>query len=386
MIRRFLQLFLLMAASCGLLSAQQVQKPLSNQDVIDMVKAALPTSTILGAIQANPTAFDVSAAGLIKLKKAGVTQRVMDAMLTASKQGGAAAQETTMPAATPRTSDPSAATQPAWPYGQMPTGTTTSSAPGGMGVAGNPSSFPPSGAAPVVGQASVAFVQGGARQEIPPDRTQLAETKNKPTSMTSLAADSTLGQALQGGVSSLVTQAAMHTSSAAANTSLNEAQTIFSSVLSHRKPTVTYVWALSGPNSATTTATNLPTLAVDFSTVMGVKPDEFEPAIVKLTPAQGTYRIVAATQGKEDAKSNSSVDWQMYSGFLEDRVTVQGQRQGPGKYQITPMNPLWPGEYAVVLRPVSKSKKFSGGDVARSQGDGFLFDSAWSFQVIAQAR
>jgi hypothetical protein len=40
-----------------------------------------------------------------------------------------------------------------------------------------------------------------------------------------------------------------------------------------------------------------------------------------------------------------------------------------------------PGEYAVVLRPVSKTKKFSGGDVARAQGDGLIFDAAWTFQV-----
>jgi len=378
-----MQLFLLMATS-GLAVALQGQKSLTNQDVIDMVKAALPTSTILGAIQANPTAFDVSATGLIKLKKAGVGQRVMDAMLTASKQGGAAMPGTALPVATPGIPDSRGASQPAWSPGQMPTGTPTPGTPGAIVPAGGSPNFTASGAAPVAGQASVAFVQGAVRQEIPPDRTQLAETKNKPTSMTGLAADSTLRQALQGGVSSIVSQAAMHTNSAAANTSLSEAQTIFSGVLSHRKPTVTYVWALSGPSSATLSPTNLPTLAVDYSTVMGVKPDEFEPAIVKLTPAQGTYRIVGATQGKEDAKSNSSTDWQIYSGFLEDRINVQGQRQGAGKYQITPMNPLWPGEYAVVLRPVSKNKKFSGGDVARSQGDGFLFDAAWSFQVVAQ--
>jgi hypothetical protein len=38
-----------------------------------------------------------------------------------------------------------------------------------------------------------------------------------------------------------------------------------------------------------------------------------------------------------------------------------------------------------VLRPVSKTKKFSGADVARGQGDGFVFGVVWSFQIaIAQ--
>ena len=44
------------------------------------------------------------------------------------------------------------------------------------------------------------------------------------------------------------------------------------------------------------------------------------------------------------------------------------------------------GEYAVVLRPISKSKKFSGGDVARAQGDGMVFDSVWSFQIPQGAK
>ena len=54
---------------------------------------------------------------------------------------------------------------------------------------------------------------------------------------------------------------------------------------------------------------------------------------------------------------------------------------GPGQYQISSVTPLLPGEYGIVLRPVSKDKKFSGGDVARAQGDGLMFDAAWSFQV-----
>ena len=42
---------------------------------------------------------------------------------------------------------------------------------------------------------------------------------------------------------------------------------------------------------------------------------------------------------------------------------------------------LAPGEYAVVLRPISKGKKFSGAEVVQNQGPGLLFNSAWSFTV-----
>src|SRR2546422_10637783 len=64
--------------------AQQNGKPLTNQDVISMVKNLLPESVILSAIKTNDTDFDVSANGLISLKKAGVTAKVMEAMLAAA--------------------------------------------------------------------------------------------------------------------------------------------------------------------------------------------------------------------------------------------------------------------------------------------------------------
>ena len=112
-----------------------------------------------------------------------------------------------------------------------------------------------------------------------------------------------------------------------------------------------------------------------FFSCLGVPPDDYAPAIVKLTPAQNTCRILGATQGKEDIRSSPAADWQIYSNFLEERVNTQVQKFSPGKYKISPASELAAGEYGVVLRPVSKSKNFSGGDVARAQGDGLMFDA-----------
>jgi hypothetical protein len=119
--------------------------------------------------------------------------------------------------------------------------------------------------------------------------------------------------------------------------------------------------------------------------VTGVNSDEFEPVIVKVTPAQSSCRIVGATEGKEDVTSNPAADWQIYSSFLEERVAVKSQKLAKGQYQVAPASALMPGEYAVVLRPVSKSKKFAGGEVARGQGDGLMFDAAWSFRIADDA-
>jgi hypothetical protein len=104
-----------------------------------------------------------------------------------------------------------------------------------------------------------------------------------------------------------------------------------------------------------------------------------------LTPSQNSYRIVGATQGKENMQSDNAADWEIYSSFLEDKVALNSQKLNPGRYQVSPTAPLLAGEYAIVLRPASKSKKFSGGDVARAQGDGFMFDAVWSFQIADSA-
>ncbi len=70
-------------------SAQSQKKPsLTNQDIVRMVKDKFSDSTIVKAIEANHTAFDVSATALIALKDSGVSQTVIEAMLAASTPKG----------------------------------------------------------------------------------------------------------------------------------------------------------------------------------------------------------------------------------------------------------------------------------------------------------
>lgn len=72
---------LLSLALAAAVSAQTAPKPLSNEDVVKMVAAGLPESTIVQVIQKGPTAFDTSPDALIKLKQQGVTPAMMEAML-----------------------------------------------------------------------------------------------------------------------------------------------------------------------------------------------------------------------------------------------------------------------------------------------------------------
>ena len=349
------------------------QKIMTNADVIKMVQSKLPESVIRNAIQSKPSKFKTSASDLIELQKAGATEAEMNAIMAAASSQA----QPTAAAAPPVPLPASASSQvPAPAQGPaVPAGSSAAAAGKGSSTAPALSRLP-----------RVTLIAAGSSQDLPLEKTQLAQTKTKPTSMTSLAGDTAVTQAFQVGIGTATTSVASHIRSAAGNSSVQQAGTIFSGIMTHRKPIVTYVWGVPNPASANVLQTVSPAFAIDFSRMPGVKPDDYDPAIVKLTPAQNTCRIVGATQGKQDASSDPAADWQIYSHFLEERVPSQAEKLAPGKYKLSPASELPPGEYAVVFRPTSKSKGFVGGDVARGQGDGLMFDAVWSFQIADSAQ
>ncbi len=154
-------LAVLVIAGCPAFFGQAAKKPLTNADVIKMVKGGLPESVVVSAIQAGPAKFDVSPDGLIALHKAGVTQGEMDAIMAAS--GHPPAGATTPPPAPAAAAPAEANAAPPAPKGHMP---------------------------------QVSVVKGGALVKMPLEKTQVAQTKTKPTSMKTLAADSAVTQGI----------------------------------------------------------------------------------------------------------------------------------------------------------------------------------------------
>jgi hypothetical protein len=74
--------------------AQGATKPLTNDDVVTLAKAGLGEDTIIAAIQAQDSNFDISVPALLKLKQDGVTTQVLGAMVAAmGKQRPAAASQ-----------------------------------------------------------------------------------------------------------------------------------------------------------------------------------------------------------------------------------------------------------------------------------------------------
>lgn len=83
--KKILYVGLLLAAFC--LSASQniraQEETMTNGEVVSLVKAGLNQSIIVNKIRASKTNFDLSTDGLIALKKAGVSDAVVTAMLEA---------------------------------------------------------------------------------------------------------------------------------------------------------------------------------------------------------------------------------------------------------------------------------------------------------------
>ena len=117
--RKFALIVAIVLGLCGSASLEaqeyptriQIKRILVNRDIVQMVRAKVSESTILEAINASPTNFDISGIGIAALKSAGVAETIIKAMITASSAPKAAVQIT--PAQVPaRPNNPAPRTDP----------------------------------------------------------------------------------------------------------------------------------------------------------------------------------------------------------------------------------------------------------------------------------
>jgi hypothetical protein len=80
----FAALVCLAVASIGSPALATEQKPITNGDVVELTKSRIGDSIIVGTIEHGPTNFDLSPAALVKLKQAGVSDAVIQAMVDSS--------------------------------------------------------------------------------------------------------------------------------------------------------------------------------------------------------------------------------------------------------------------------------------------------------------
>jgi hypothetical protein len=84
MLCKILLLIVVSSVPSGFLIAQETQRTLTNADVVEMFKSGIGEQTIILMIQKGQTKFDTSPEAIIELKKAGVADSVLNAMLNAS--------------------------------------------------------------------------------------------------------------------------------------------------------------------------------------------------------------------------------------------------------------------------------------------------------------
>ncbi len=80
------------------------QEVLTNDSVVQMIKAGLPESVVIAKIRSTATKFDLKTESLVNLKKAGVSDRVLEAMMAPGSPATGAQ------AAAPAAAAPAAAT------------------------------------------------------------------------------------------------------------------------------------------------------------------------------------------------------------------------------------------------------------------------------------
>ena len=88
-------------ADHGVLVAQAPGKPkaISKEEIIKMSKAGIPDSVIIGKIQKSSSVFKLEVSDIIALKKGGVSDKVIEAMVNTEMGEGRA---TPTPRSTPR--------------------------------------------------------------------------------------------------------------------------------------------------------------------------------------------------------------------------------------------------------------------------------------------
>jgi hypothetical protein len=89
--KNLLSLFLILMAASAAFAQKEV---LSNTEVIEMTKAGLAQNIILNKIKSSEGRFDVSVNGLVEMKKAGVNDEVINALLESKPAPPTAADPT----------------------------------------------------------------------------------------------------------------------------------------------------------------------------------------------------------------------------------------------------------------------------------------------------
>lgn len=300
------------------------KKPLENSDIINMIRAGLGSDVVISTINASDDQFDTSPEALIKLKQSRVPDAVIQAMILRGQ-----------PAA-PAPSGADAGPQPGDPY---------------------------------------VVVKGGSNTTILAAFPGVVETQAKGDSIATLAADSAINQIGTEAIGRAAAATAMH-SVPIAGAIVDVGSTVLTSVgIGHKA--VTSLYTLPGGQAATVTG-NMPSFEVMFADVPNIDPEQFAPAIIRVTSTPQNWRLAFAQKTK---KGFFQKDDQASSRLVEDVVPASATQIDKGHFRIRPQAGLAAGQYAVVIRPIGREFNLSGKDILNRANEGALLARVWDFTV-----
>jgi hypothetical protein len=213
----------------------------------------------------------------------------------------------------------------------------------------------------------------GDKYEIAPSIAQMAQTKLKSgapsaggSALRSLATEGLSFAAMGGGPAGIMAISAFSMASG------------FMPGMRPGAPSMTYVWGLPGRKSSREVNNRDPIFQLTYGDIPGIDPDAFEPAIVKLFQTKDNYRLVGATRTKLNKRNMMSGSGPENGKWIsEERWPFRVYKEERGFYVLRVDQPLEPGEYAVVLRPVKGYKARPSGLGGHAQ----VFYSVWDFSV-----
>jgi hypothetical protein len=339
---------------------------IGNADVQAMVEANFADSTIVAVIKANDVQFDLSPRALVALKGAGVSEPVIEAMIAAE----AAKQSPATPALPEPTTAQLAETQASLEYARL------SAMIEQLAAKQEAAEKAPQAPEPLATRADPAprvwLVQQTDRAPIAPTIAQVAFAGANRRGERMKNLQGLAGQAL-----------------AFASPAVSGIATTLGGLFRPDEDR-TAVWAISAPQSSRVLDV-APVFEIDYAHIPGVDPDKYQPAIVQLVPTNDNYRLVAAAE-TEDA----SMDALPRGPIIEESVATESTRLARGQYRVAPKVALGPGEYALVLRPISEPRRdrrrtseASLGEMLGGSTSQILY-LTWDFSVagqgVAQAR
>ena len=329
-----LLLLLVLVASAA---AQSSKAALTNDDVKQMLSSGLTDDVVVQAISANDVHFDVSPTGLLALKKANVSDKVIQAMLAAeSKKREATAQRITAavapPAANPGVQRGMALFNPNVPM------------PNEQGLTGE------------VQLPKVTVIIDNKRLPMDPSGTEITSGKGK--------GSSAAGSVLKGFGKTLLIAGNMGGLPVPSGKGRGMGM-----------PNVGRTWALPGRSSAFAIQSESPKFEIEFGDIPGVDPDGYEPVLLKLTPTKDNWRLVSTSKDKFDKHGNDTRSDKIKP---EDKVALTLNSLGRGHIIVAPAAELTAGEYGLILHPKKSEKEYAG--VTNANADA-IFYSVWDFSL-----